>query len=49
MAPPDLSGLRWGPDEGGGDKALPDLLKAPPDPSNSSLYLGKGGDICESS
>ena len=26
MAPPDLSGLRWGPDEGGGGKALPDLL-----------------------
>ena len=28
MAPPDLSGLRWGPDQGGGDKAFPDLLKA---------------------
>ena len=48
MANPDLSGRRWGPDQGEGDEALPDL-KAPPDPSNSGLYPGEGEDICGSS
>ena len=47
MAPPDLSDLRWGPDQGGGEEALPDLLKAPPDPSNPGLYPGEGGEVCE--
>ena len=49
MAPPDLSGRSWGPDQGEGGEALPDLLKAPPDPSTSSLYLDEGGGICGSS
>ena len=49
MAPPDLSDLRWGPDEGGGDEALPDLLKAPPDPFHSGLQPNEGGDVGGSS
>ena len=30
-------------------KVLPDLLKAPPDPSNPGLYPGDSGDVCGSS
>ena len=49
MTPPDHFGQRQDPDQGEGDEALPDLLKAPLDPSNSGAQPGEGGDICGSS
>ena len=52
-APPDLlhSGSTLEPTGTGGEgigEVLPDLLKAPPDPSNPGLGPGKGGDVCGS-
>ena len=53
MAPPDLcskSTLEVA-DSGreGVEEVLPDLLKAPPDPSNPGLYPGEGGEVCGAS
>ena len=53
-APPDLLCSRSALEAAGSGGAsvgevIPDLLKAPPDPSNSGSYPGEGGDICGSS